>query len=181
MPDGKRKTGKQPEAKSAATPGKSESVPAGNKANEKGKAGLEQATKVMGTLAPLSASAIWKNTFKDSDITARLKKASQCASVLAQQGSTLENGHVKSEMEGMATRMEKKIKEIGITQEILGELRAKNQKVLPVLTDPDKKQKLTETLPLMDAETMAMVLLSVGQKLTEACNERPLVIIDPWG
>jgi hypothetical protein len=28
---------------------------------------------------------------------------------------------------------------------------------------------------------MAMVLLSVGQKLTEACNERPLVIIDPWG
>lgn len=133
---------------------------------DKGKSAMEQATKVMGTLAPLTAPAIWKNSFKDSDILARLKKASQSAASLAQQGATLEACQVKNEMEGLASQMEKRVNEISVLHDILGQVRGSKQ-VLSILKDADAVTKLTEALPLMDAECLSTMLMHIGNKLSE--------------
>lgn len=174
--------GKKPVAKTkpSAEPAPKRANPAGpvtgttkpdqcqNKAIEKGKAAMEQATKVMGTLAPLSSTAIWRGSFKDSDISARLKKASTTASSLSQQASTMEQSQTKAEMEGLAARMEQKVAEVSTLQEVLGQVH-KSKQILSLVQDRHSADKLTSALPNMDAETVTNVLMTIGGKLSEAC------------
>ena len=129
---------------------------------------MEQATKVMGTLAPLSSTAIWRGSFKDSDISARLKKASTTASSLSQQASTMEQSQTKAEMEGLAARMEQKVAEVSTLQEVLGQVH-KSKQILSLVQDRHSADKLTSALPNMDAETVTNVLMTIGGKLSEAC------------
>lgn len=140
---------------------------ADNKAVEKAKLSLEQSTKLLGAVAPINAASIWKGAFKDADISARLKKLSQAGSGLSQQASTIEVLEVKSEMEGLANRIEKKVNEISALQEVLGQVRSAKQ-LVPLLKDEEVKNKLGEICFAMDAETLSAVLLNMATKLSEA-------------
>lgn len=137
------------------------------KGTEKSRSAIEEATKMLGTLAPFTPVAIWKASFKESEISGKLKKVSVMAASLSQQASAVESVELKNEMEGLATRMEKKVSEVGLVQETLGQFR--NPKtVLPLLKDEELTQKLIEVCPVMDTETLSAFLLHVGVKLSEA-------------
>lgn len=159
----KRHRAKGPGAPAAV---QSETPQINSKAVEKGKAALEQATKVLGTLAPLTPSGIWNNACKDADVTARLKKASTTASQLSQQATTLGGSPVQGELEGLANQLEKKVNAIGQFQEVLGRLKAAKQ-VYPILTDGDLVTKFSEVLPQVEPDTLSNLLMSVGQRLAE--------------
>lgn len=136
-----------------------------SKAAEKGKAALENATKALGTLAPITPASILSGSFKDVD--SRLKKVSGVAAQLRQLASATEAEDLRGEMDGLAGKMESKVSDISVLCEAIQPFRNAKQ-VQNLLKDPDLKPKLEEACPLMDAETLATFLLNLASKLSEA-------------
>ena len=166
--ESKGKTPKSPKGEKAGAPEKA-TAKAEGKALEKANGLLEQATKLMGALAPVTCAAIWKGAFKDADISSKLKKLTQAGGTLSQQASTIETQETKNEMEGMASRIEKRVGEVSLIQDVLGQFRnVKQNQMVPLLKDTDLRDKLVNVCGLMDAETLSSFLLHLAAKTSEA-------------
>lgn len=177
--DGSSHFGLESEDKPARAKGKAQPKPKaqpskGQRNSEKGgldkhKAALAEATSLMGTLASLTPSSLLKGAFKDADVTARLRKVSQSASGLAQQASFLEDSELKlkQEMEGLSSRMEKRVEGLDLLHDIHCQTRScKN--MVPLLKDDGMVQKLVRACRLMDGETLSGFLLFLASKVSEA-------------
>lgn len=145
--------------------------PSANKQEEsdtKVKAALEQASKALGSLTLVDAKALWKNSFKDADLQARLKKVTQAETTLSQICATLTDGcPSKIELDEKITALHAKVNSIVPVQDAFSRLRSAKA-LLPELKDSQFQDELVKVCEHLDSETLADMLTTMGRKVSEA-------------
>jgi DNA repair exonuclease SbcCD ATPase subunit len=162
----KKKRKDKPPQSSGATPAQSKQD--SSQADAKVKASVDQATKALASLKMVDANALWKNTFKDADVAARLKKVSQCETSLSQLLPTLAEGHQsKAEVETKIAELKSKVESIVPPQDAFNRLKAAKA-LLPELKDPEFQEDLCKVCDHLDNETLTDLLTGMGRKVSEA-------------
>ena len=175
---------KQPKPESNQSPagtskpaGAPKPAEAGPQADAKAKASLEQAVKALAGLKVIDANGIFKNSIKDADIAARLKKASQSETSLSQICATLADGsQLKKDMEEQVARLREKTNTIVTLQDAFGRLRAAKA-WLPELRDSEFHPPFCEACKLLDADSFSEMLTLMGRKVSEARFWEEVVLV----
>ena len=149
---------------------KEKSEKAEKAADQKTKQAMDQANKALTNLGVLSSLTLWQGSIKDSDITVRLDKAAASASELSQLAVASADPQLKSQLETLATTINKKVKVVTNTHSCMQEIRSSasvKHKTLPMLSEADFMQKLAKVCEVMEPECCSSLLLHLGQKLSE--------------
>ncbi len=159
-------SGRQPKAEKAAQPASEKQDKKVDKSLEKSKQSMDQANKVLGSLAALTPMVLWKGAFKEGEVSARLKKALGQSTTLSQLATSCSDPQLKEQMEALAKNIDKKGGEINDIEEIVRKIKSSKQ-VLPILSEEAFANKLSATCEIMDGDCLGSVLLFLGQKLAE--------------
>lgn len=130
------------------------------------KALLEAGENAVKTLEQITPAALWKNAFKDSEVTSRTKRATSALTDLEFAALTAPVSVVEK-MNTCIERLTHLLKNIPPLADMLKKLRT-TKKITEVLHDPQVVKELPDILAMLDNEMFGTVLLSIGQKTAEA-------------
>lgn len=150
-------------------------APNGPNSNEKKKdpkvqSALNAADRALKSLQQVDALALWKGTLKESEIRARVFKASSSIVELEQIESCLTDSKPKSEIRSVVDTLNPLVSQVPVLQDAFAKLRANTKSLMESLADKTFQKDLEEALKsnLMNAETLSGILLHLGQKTMEA-------------
>ena len=162
----KTQTGDKDKAEKADNKGDNKGEIKGDKVLDKAKQLVDQGNKAMTALAPLSSHGLWKGSFKESDTSSRLKKATAASAQLAQTAASCTDPQLKDQMEALAGNLDKKVAYISDFERLVKDIRSAKQ-MIPLLTDKDRVKKLCDAFGAMEPDCVSAVLLFLGQKFSE--------------
>ena len=147
-------------------PRKREKATTSDDFGEKVKAAVSSARQALTGLNMVNPASVWKNLFKDAEITAKIKKASQAETAMTKLSVVVEASKDKQELESMIQKIRSKISGLGPLQDTVGVLRGSKQ-VVDNLMNAEFAAKLISASEDMDPETLSTMLVHVGHKVAE--------------
>lgn len=139
---------------------------------------LTSATTVLQSIKQLTPAAVWKGTFKENEIKARLKKAGVALTDLEQYQATLgdseSNEKEKENCASVLSQMGSVVDTVPLLQEVVKELRGKKVMESLYLEEFQADLRKVLTFKSIDADTFSQIINRMASKVIEA---RPALFV----
>ena len=135
---------------------------------------LEATQSAVKQLGMIDATCLWRGAMRESEITSRMKKATDAVAELQQIAAAKpDEGGLASEAARLAEETERRVADISLFTDTVGKVKSAKQKLTGLLQDQSFADKFTKALKTesIDADTLSSVLQAVATKIAnEACT-----------